>query len=84
MGAAPHVFKTLRVHFNRDDAHFLSVFLFLRAEDLRPFIKEESVMLRVLQAVTCMDRGGLETMLMNYYRHIDRTCLLYTSPSPRD
>ena len=30
-------------------------------------------MLRVLQAVTCMDRGGLETMLMNYYRHIDRT-----------
>ena len=24
-------------------------------------------MLRVLQAVTCMDRGGLETMLMNYY-----------------
>ena len=29
-------------------------------------------MLRVLQAVTCMDRGGLETMLMNYYRHIDR------------
>lgn len=30
-------------------------------------------MLRILQAVTCMDRGGLETMLMNYYRHIDRT-----------
>lgn len=30
-------------------------------------------MLRVLQAVTCMDRGGLETTLMNYYRHIDRT-----------
>ena len=30
-------------------------------------------MLRVLQTVTCMDRGGLETMLMNYYRHIDRT-----------
>ena len=30
-------------------------------------------MLRVLQVVTCMDRGGLETMLMNYYRHIDRT-----------
>ena len=30
-------------------------------------------MLRVLQAVTCMDRGGLETMLMNYYRHIDHT-----------
>lgn len=29
--------------------------------------------LRVLQVVTYMGRGGLETMLMNYYRHIDRT-----------
>lgn len=29
-------------------------------------------MLRVLQIVTKMDRGGLETMLMNYYRNIDR------------
>lgn len=29
-------------------------------------------MIRVLQVVTHMDRGGLETMLMNYYRHIDR------------
>ena len=29
-------------------------------------------MLRVLQIVTYMGRGGLETMLMNYYRHIDR------------
>ena len=28
--------------------------------------------MRVLQVVTNMDRGGLETMLMNYYRHIDR------------
>ncbi|MCU9612330.1 glycosyltransferase family 1 protein [Caldibacillus lycopersici] len=28
--------------------------------------------IRVLQVVTLMDRGGLETMLMNYYRHIDR------------
>ncbi|MBQ7100089.1 MAG: glycosyltransferase family 1 protein [Clostridia bacterium] len=28
--------------------------------------------LRVLQIVTTMNRGGLETMLMNYYRHIDR------------
>ena len=27
---------------------------------------------RVLQVVTTMDRGGLETMLMNYYRHVDR------------
>lgn len=29
--------------------------------------------IRVLQIVTYMGRGGLETMLMNYYRHIDRT-----------
>lgn len=28
--------------------------------------------IRVLQVVTHMERGGLETMLMNYYRHIDR------------
>ena len=30
-------------------------------------------MIRILQVVTHMDRGGLETMLMNYYRHMDRT-----------
>ncbi|WP_455544257.1 glycosyltransferase family 1 protein [Intestinibacter sp.] len=29
--------------------------------------------IRVLQVVTYMGRGGLETMLMNYYRNIDRT-----------
>lgn len=29
--------------------------------------------MRVLQIVTHMNRGGLETMLMNYYRHIDRS-----------
>lgn len=28
--------------------------------------------IKVLQVVTHMNRGGLETMLMNYYRHIDR------------
>ncbi len=28
-------------------------------------------MIRVLQVVTYMGRGGLETMIMNYYRHID-------------
>ncbi len=27
---------------------------------------------RVLQVVTYMGRGGIESMLMNYYRHIDR------------
>lgn len=29
-------------------------------------------MIRVLQVVTYMGRGGLETMLMNYYRNMDR------------
>ena len=29
-------------------------------------------MLRVLHSVSNMDRAGIETMLMNYYRHIDR------------
>lgn len=29
--------------------------------------------MRILQVVTVMNRGGLETMLMNYYRKIDRT-----------
>ena len=28
--------------------------------------------IRILQVVTHMDRGGLETMLMNYYRHMGR------------
>ena len=28
---------------------------------------------RVLQVVTYMGRGGIETMLMNYYRHMDRS-----------
>ncbi len=30
-------------------------------------------MLRVLHSVSNMDRAGIETMLMNYYRHIDKT-----------
>lgn len=30
-------------------------------------------MIRILQVVNMMDRAGLETMLMNYYRNIDRT-----------
>ena len=29
-------------------------------------------MIRILQCVNNMHRAGLETMLMNYYRHIDR------------
>lgn len=30
-------------------------------------------MVRILHVVTDMGRGGLETMLMNYYRNVDRT-----------
>ncbi|MEG0527606.1 MAG: glycosyltransferase family 1 protein [Longicatena sp.] len=30
-------------------------------------------MIRILQVVNTMNRAGLETMLMNYYRHIDKT-----------
>lgn len=29
-------------------------------------------MIRVLHSVSVMDRAGIETMLMNYYRHMDR------------
>ena len=29
--------------------------------------------IRILQVVTHMNRGGLETMIMNYYRKIDRS-----------
>ena len=29
-------------------------------------------MIRVLHSVSNMDRAGIETMLMNYYRHMDR------------
>ena len=40
---------------------------------LEDCFRKEDFMIRVLQVVTHMNRGGLETMLMNYYRHIDRT-----------
>ncbi len=30
-------------------------------------------MIRILHSVSYMGRGGIETMLMNYYRHIDRS-----------
>lgn len=33
-------------------------------------------MIRILQSVSNMDRGGIETMLMNYYRHLDRDFLM--------
>lgn len=33
--------------------------------------------IRVLQIVTTMNRGGLETMLMNYYRNINRSLIQF-------
>ena len=33
--------------------------------------------IRILQVVTYMGRGGLETMLMNYYRHISRDLIQF-------
>lgn len=34
-------------------------------------------MIRILQCVNIMDRAGLETMLMNYYRHMDRSVVQF-------
>ena len=39
---------------------------------------------RVLQVVTHMNRGGLETMLMNYYRHTDRNKVQFDFLAHRD
>lgn len=33
--------------------------------------------IRILHVVTYMGRGGLETMIMNYYRHVDRSKLQF-------
>ena len=46
--------------------------------------KDEAKMLRILQAVNIMDRAGLESMLMNYYRHIDRERIQFDFLSHRD
>lgn len=40
--------------------------------------------IRILQVVTKMDRAGLETMLMNYYRHIDRNTVQFDFLVHRD
>ena len=39
---------------------------------------------RILQVVTYMGRGGIETMLMNYYRHIDRSKIQFDFLVHRD
>ena len=41
-------------------------------------------MIRVLQVVNIMDRAGLETMLMNYYRNIDRSQVQFDFLTHRD
>ena len=33
--------------------------------------------IRILHVVTYMGRGGLESMLMQYYRHIDRSLVQF-------
>ena len=40
--------------------------------------------IRVLHVVTYMGRGGLETMIMNYYRHIDRSKVQFDFLTHRD
>lgn len=40
--------------------------------------------IRILHVVTYMGRGGLETMLMNYYRHIDRDLVQFDFLTHRD
>ncbi|MCR4615791.1 MAG: glycosyltransferase family 1 protein [Clostridiales bacterium] len=45
-------------------------------------------MIRILQSVSNMDRGGIETMLMNFYRNVDREKIqfdfLANKPAPGD
>lgn len=41
-------------------------------------------MIRVLHVVTYMGRGGLETMIMNYYRHMDRSAVQFDFLVHRD
>lgn len=40
--------------------------------------------IRVLHVVTYMGRGGLETLLMNYYRNIDRSKVQFDFLTHRD
>lgn len=47
-------------------------------------VRDNMRQIRVLQIVTYMGRGGLETMLMNYYRKIDREKILFDFLVHRD
>ena len=50
--------------------------------------RETEPMIRILHSVSNMDRAGIETMLMNYYRHMDRERVqfdfLANKPKPGD
>ena len=49
---------------------------------------KEAIMIRILHSVSNMDRAGIETMLMNFYRHMDREQVqfdfLQNKPDPGD
>lgn len=51
--------------------------MYAAARLMRYEMENENQPIRVLHVVTSMDRGGLETMLMNYYRHIDRSLVQF-------
>lgn len=55
---------------------------------MKPYSYTENKPIRVLQCVNDMHRAGLETMLMNYYRHIDRSQIQFDflthRPNPAD
>lgn len=42
-------------------------------KNIKTIWERKSIMIRVLQCVNDMHRAGLETMLMNYYRNVDRS-----------
>ena len=44
----------------------------------------EDAPMRVLVLDTVMDRGGAETMMMNYLRHFDRSKVVYDFLVNRD
>lgn len=47
-------------------------------------MREKDKPIRILHVVTYMGRGGLETMLMNYYRNIDRDKVQFDFLTHRD
>ena len=50
----------------------------------KSIVSEVFKLVRILQIVNVMDRAGLETMLMNYYRNIDRSKIQFDFLTHRD